>query len=73
MLNVQQYFLQYVRAAGTAENIVAVRDSVAEETALLVVVPNNCIMHKDLHLHAYNVHLTQDLKPLHHSMNGGKK
>ena len=63
--------------ARTAENIAAVRDSVAEEPSTstrrraqqLHLSRSSLmnIMHKDLHLHAYKVELTQELKPLDHS------
>ena len=67
----------HARTARTAENIAAVRDSVAEEPststrrrALQLHLSRSTlmnIMHKDLHLHAYKVQLAQELKPLDHS------
>ena len=67
----------HARTARTAENIAAVRDSVAEEPSTstrrraqqLHLSRSSLmnIMHKDLHLHAYKVQLAQELKPLDHS------
>lgn len=67
----------HARIARTAENIAAVRDSVAEEPSTstrrraqqLHLSRSSLmnIMHKDLHLHAYKVQLAQELKPLDHS------
>lgn len=64
------------RSARTIENIVAVRDSVAEspETSVrhraqeLHLTPSTLhrILTKDLNLHAYKVQLTQELKPADH-------
>lgn len=65
------------RTARTAENIAAVRDSVAEQPSTstrrraqqLHLTRSSLmnIMHKDLHLHAYKVQLTQELKPSDHN------
>ena len=67
----------HARTARTAENIGDVRDSVAEEPSTsirrraqqlhLSRSPLMNIKHNDLHLHAYKVQLTQELKPLDHS------
>src|SRR5215469_12205854 len=66
----------HARTARTAENIAAVRDSVAVKPSTstrrraqqlhLSRSSLMTIMHKDLHLHAYKVQLTQELKPLDH-------
>ena len=66
----------HARTARTAENIATIRDSVAEEPSTstrrrsqqlhLSRSSMMNIMHKDLHLHAYKVQLTQELKPTDH-------
>ncbi|XP_053949535.1 uncharacterized protein LOC128857797 [Anastrepha ludens] len=66
----------HARTARTAENIAGVRDSVVEEPststrrrAQQLHLSRSSLMNiilKDLHLHAYKVQLTQELKPLDH-------
>ncbi len=65
----------HARTARTAENMLLVRDrEVKSRPPNSSSCPQLClscsslmnIMHKDLHLHAYKVQLTQELKPLDH-------